>query len=108
MTHPLAHELAQNTWQRTDSDIVYNVREDSRFLAGTVRSRAISAAEGIIALAGQLKPEYLPSDKRAESLFNQSILFSIERGWTIQKAKAWVKSRRSLSAELAEFERINT
>lgn len=105
--HPLAHELAQNAYAKTDSDIIYTVRTDSRFIPGTLRSRAIDSAQGIIALAGQLKPEYLPPDRKPESLFNQAVLFSIEKGWDIVKAKAWVTSRRSLAAELAEFERIN-
>ena len=82
-----------------DGDIRYEVRKLSRFMPGTIRIRMISKKDGIRALAGNLKTEYLPEGKSGDALFNQYILFSEEAGWTLKKAKAWIESRKTLDIE---------
>ena len=82
-----------------NSDIRFEVRKSSRFQPGTMRIRQISKKDGIRALAGTLKSEYLPDGKSSDAVFNQYILFSEAAGWTLKKAKNWIESRKSLDIE---------
>jgi hypothetical protein len=95
----------ENLNWRMDSesgDIIFKVREMSRFTPGSLRIKTISKDEGIRANAGLLKSEYLPEGRNKESLFNESILFNIERGWTLKKAKSWIEEKKTLSLDFED------
>lgn len=70
-------------WEETDKYIRSGHRSPEDFQEGSLRTIMISEEEGIKAVVGK------PKGKDAMEV--QSYLFSKEKGWTIEKAKAWFK-----------------
>ncbi|MEM3731714.1 MAG: hypothetical protein QW667_07290 [Candidatus Bathyarchaeia archaeon] len=80
-------------WETTDKYIRSGHRSPDEFQPDSLRTIVISEDEGIKAVVG--KP------KGKETMEILSFLFDLEKGWTIDKAKAWFEKhyRREISRE---------
>lgn len=83
----IANQLA---WEKTEEHIRHQLRQPSRFRKETMRTIELDVDEGIMAVVGKLKPEYIPEGGKAGSMVMQNVMFSLEKGWTLAKAKKWV------------------
>jgi hypothetical protein len=68
-------------WETTENNIRSGHRPVEEFQAETLKTITVSEKDGIQAIVGK------PLGKQAMEI--QSYLFSIEKGWTIEKAKEW-------------------
>jgi hypothetical protein len=73
-------------WEETDQYIRSGHRNPDDFKPDSLRTIAVSAEEGIKAVVG--KP------KGKDTMEVQSYLFSKDKGWTLDKAKAWFEKHR--------------
>jgi len=89
----------QFSWKRDDEYITYQVRNKSRFI-GTLRKVELDKDEGIFAKVGQLKPEYIPEGGNPKTKVVQTVIFDLQNGWTLAKAKAWIGERQLSAMEL--------
>jgi len=89
----------QFSWKRDDEYITYQVRNKSRFI-GDLRKVELDKDEGVFAKVGQLKPEYVGEGGNPKSKVVQTLLFDLQNGWTLAKAKAWAGERQLSAMEL--------
>jgi len=73
-------------WEETDQFIRSGHRDPDDFQAGTLRTITLSAEQGIKAIVGR------PEGKETAEI--QSYLFAKDKGWTMDKAKAWFDQHR--------------
>ncbi|MBT0159053.1 hypothetical protein G4O51_03615 [Candidatus Bathyarchaeota archaeon A05DMB-2] len=73
-------------WEETEQYIRSGHRNPEDFEQDSLRTISISDEEGIKAVVGKLKGE--------DTTTVQSYLFSKEKGWTLDKAKAWFEQHR--------------
>lgn len=81
------------SWQRDDEYIKYQVRNKSRF-ATELRKVELDREAGIFAKVGQLRPEYITEGGNEKSKVMQEILFDLQMGWSLAKAKDWIGQRQ--------------
>lgn len=77
--------------EETEDKIHVRVRDPKLFTEGSFRTIAISAKEGIQAVIGKLKGE--------TSTTIQKYIFEKAKGWTVEKAVAWVKDHGKANDE---------
>ena len=78
---------SNSTWEKTSDAIRYRVRKDSRFDETTLKTIVIDAKKGISAEAGMLKKKYGTGQRV------KIYIFSLDKKWTLKKAKAWLEKR---------------
>jgi len=86
----IANQLA---WEKTEEYIRHQVRQPSRFIEKKLRTVELDEEAGIMAKVGKLKPEYIPEGSKASSMVIQNVMFSLDKDWTLAKAKAWIGER---------------
>jgi len=83
----------------TEKYVRIRVRDPDLFVEGSFRTIVLSAKEGIHAIIGKLK-----SDPKGATVV-QNYMFELEKDWTMEKAKAWVKEHKdSVAHEMTEEE----
>ncbi len=82
--------------EETEDWIHIPVRDAGDFVDGSFRTITISADEGIKAVIGKLTSDPQGSTKV------QKYLFSKEKGWTMAKARAWVKEHQKGEIDFIE------
>ena len=70
-------------WETTEENVRSAHRAVEDFQAGTLKTITLNEKEGIQAIVGK------PQGKL--TMETQSYLFSLDKGWTLQKAKEWVE-----------------
>ena len=85
--------MNQLAWEKTEEYIKHQLRQPSRFKDETIRTIELDEDEGIMAVVGKLKPEYVPEGGKVASMVMQNVMFNLKKGWTLAKAKAWVGER---------------
>ena len=91
---PVHEAILREVWDENENNVRYRVRNPAGFQDGTLRTIWLSQDEGIRAVVGRLKGE----DKTSI----QSILFSKEKDWTLDKAQAWIKDHPDLQVSESE------
>jgi hypothetical protein len=82
--------------EETEEFVHVPVRDAGLFVTGSFRTITISEDEGIKAVVGKLK-----SDPKGSTVI-QKYIFDKSKGWTLEKAEAWVKEHKdSMDAEWA-------
>ena len=81
------------TWEKDDEYIQHKVRNKSRFRTA-LRTVELDVEAGVLAKVGKLKAKYVGDDGDPNSLVMQSVMFVLDKGWTLAKAMAWVGSRQ--------------
>jgi hypothetical protein len=72
----------------TENYVRIRVRDPNLFTDGSFRTIVLSAKDGVHAVIGKLK-----SDPSGATLI-QNYMFDLAKGWTMEKAKAWVKDHK--------------
>jgi hypothetical protein len=72
----------------TENYVRIRVREPDLFIEGSFRTIVLSAKEGIHAVIGKLK-----SDPSGSTVI-QNYMFELAKGWTMEKAQAWVAQHK--------------
>jgi hypothetical protein len=72
----------------TENYVRIRVREPDLFVDGSFRTIVLSADQGIHAIIGKLK-----SDPSGSTVI-QNYMFEIAKGWTMEKAQAWVSQHK--------------
>ena len=85
--------MNQLAWEKTEEYIKHQLRQPSRFKDETIRTIELDEDEGIMAVVGKLKPEYVPEGGKVASMVMQNVMFNLKKGWTLAKAKAWIGER---------------
>lgn len=88
-----ASKLAEG-WDENENNIRRRVREPDTFQPYSFRTIWLSQDEGIRAVVGRLRGE--------DKLTIQSIIFSKKKGWTLDKARAWIKDHPDLQVSESE------
>jgi hypothetical protein len=86
--------ILREVWDENENNIRYRVRNPASFQEDSLRTIWLSQDEGIRAVVGRLKGE--------EKNSIQSILFSKEKDWTLDKAQAWIKDHPDLQVSESE------
>lgn len=84
--------------EETENFIHYPVRDSASFVQDSFRTITLSESKGIKAVIGKLK-----SDPNGPT-HTQQYLFDKDKGWTMEKAEAWVKEHKEdvLGSSLSE------
>jgi hypothetical protein len=83
--------------EETEDFIHIPVKDKNSFEEGSYRTINISAAKGIKAVIGKIKGE--------SSTTVQKYLFAKAKGWTMSKAKKWIKDHKKKAvANIGEIE----
>jgi hypothetical protein len=88
-----AAKLAEG-WDENENNIRRRVREPDTFQPYSFRTIWLSQDEGIKAVVGRHRGE--------DKLTIQSIIFSKKKDWTLEKARAWIKSHPDLQVNESE------
>jgi HK97 family phage prohead protease len=86
--------------EETDDFIHIPVRDKGQFVDGSFKTVDISKSKGIKSVMGKLKN---PPEGQAGSMVVQKFLFAKAKGWTMQKAKDWVKEHSKIISYEANF-----
>jgi len=82
----------------TENYVRIRVRDPNLFVEGSFRTIVLSAKEGIHAIIGKLK-----SDPSGSTVI-QNYMFELAKGWTMEKAQAWVNQHKdSVASKLCSF-----
>ena len=73
-----------------DGFLRVNVKDPALF-ACRLSTLAVNAKEGVYALVGKLKQNLMPSGYASGDAIAREYLFDVSKGWTPDKAQAWVK-----------------
>ncbi|MCJ7762156.1 DUF2213 domain-containing protein, partial [Candidatus Bathyarchaeota archaeon] len=77
----------------TEEYVRIRVRDPGLFVDGSFRTIVLSAGEGIHAIIGKLK-----SDQQGSTVI-QNYMFERTKGWTMEKAQAWIEKHKADSLE---------
>jgi hypothetical protein len=75
-------------WETTEENVRSAHRAVEDFQAGTLKTITLNEKEGIQAIVGK------PQGKL--TMETQSYMFSLDKGWTLQKAKEWVEKHNGV------------
>lgn len=93
---------AHNDPEETANFIHIPIRDKNLFVDGSDRTITLSANEGIEAVVGKLK-----SDPEGKTHI-QKYMFAKAKGWTMEKAQAWVKEHKDqMDQEQGEREKLH-
>lgn len=73
----------------TENYVRIRVRDPNLFVDGSFRTIVLSADQGIHAIVGKLK-----SDPQGSTVI-QNYMFELAKGWTMEKAQAWVNQHKN-------------
>jgi hypothetical protein len=86
----------------TENYVRIRVRDPNLFVDGSFRTIVLSADQGIHAIIGKLK-----SDPTGSTVI-QNYMFELAKGWTMEKAQAWVKEHKDqMDQEQGEREKLH-
>jgi len=86
----------------TENYVRIRVRDPNLFVDGSFRTIVLSADQGIHAIVGKLK-----SDPTGSTVI-QNYMFELAKGWTMEKAEAWVKEHKDqMDQEQGEREKLH-
>jgi hypothetical protein len=86
----------------TENYVRIRVRDPDLFVDGSFRTIVLSADQGIHAIIGKLK-----SDPTGSTVI-QNYMFELAKGWTMEKAQAWVKEHKDqMDQEQGEREKLH-
>ena len=74
-------------WETTEKNVRSAHRAVEDFQAGTLKTITLNEKEGIQAIVGKPQGKLI--------METQSYLFSLDKGWTLQKAKEWFEKHNS-------------
>lgn len=77
-------------WDETSTSYRYRIRSPDDFQEGTFRTIELQNTNSIKMVVGKLK-------NGTGSMVAQSLIFPKDRGWTLEKAKKWVKDHPSVT-----------
>ena len=88
--------------EETEEFVHIRVRDPGDFVDGSFRTINIDAGKGIKAVIGKLK-----SDPKGSTVV-QKFIFDKSKGWTMEKAQAWVKEHKDqMDQEQGEREKLH-
>jgi len=93
----------QAIWDETPNEIRFRVRDPEEFEKGSFRRKGLEGVEGVAIIMGRLKKEHVQEGHDPKAMVLQAYRFAKKtednpNGWTLDKAKEWVKKHESESA----------
>ena len=94
---------SQAVWEETENEIRYRVRDPKQFEPDSFRRKTLEGIDGVSIIIGRLKKEFVQEGDNPRSMVLQAYRFArkTERnpdGWTIEKAKEWIKEHEASTA----------
>lgn len=83
-------------WDETSTSYRYRIRAPDEFQDGSFRTIELQNTAGIKMVVGKLK-------NGTGSMVAQSLIFPKDQGWTMEKAKKWVKDHPSVEKSTGEL-----
>jgi len=87
----------------TDKTIRWRMKNPDLFKEGSFRTITLSKDKGIKSVVGRLKKA--PKGSSPTTTHLQSYVFAKEKGWTVDKARAWIKGHKSLTKGAPEAQK---
>ncbi|BBO66346.1 hypothetical protein DSCA_02760 [Desulfosarcina alkanivorans] len=93
----------QAVWEETENEIRYHAKDPKQFEPDSFRHKTLEGVDGVSIIIGRFKKEFVPEDDNPRSMVLQAYRFvrKTERnpdGWTIEKAKEWIKKHEASTA----------
>jgi len=94
---------SQAVWEETENEIRYRAKDPKQFDPDSFRRKSLDGVDGVSIIIGRFKKEFVPENDNPRSMVLQAYRFvrKTERnpdGWTIEKAKEWIKEHEASAA----------